>query len=227
MEGLQPAFEIWAHRFDEGLRLDDEHFVRQRLLWIQRKLAGLVGQSFLAVGRLSRQVDRWSKRELERVIGIDLAGSDEVVGRYIGAWVHENVGLISTALLPSEELRIRPSMFEDVERTVLSAWRTGTRVEAILEPLRERFEVSNSRASLIARDQVLKLNGRVAEQRQKMAGIARYRWSTSRDERVRDSHADLDGTIQRWDSPPEVAPGRFEHPGGDYQCRCVAIPLMD
>ena len=161
------------------------------------------------------------------MIGIDLSGSNEVVGRRLKIWVHENVGLISTALLPTEHLRIRPSMFEDIEATVKAAWRTGARVEVLRMALEERFEVSKSRASLIARDQVLKLNGQVAQSRQTMAGIAAYRWSTSRDERVRDSHRDLDKTVHKWSEPPEVAPGRFCHPGMDYQCRCVSIPIVE
>jgi len=35
---------------------------------------------------------------------------------------------------------------------------------------------------------------------------------------VRESHAVLENTVQDWNAPPEVAPGRYEHPGGDYLC---------
>jgi SPP1 gp7 family putative phage head morphogenesis protein len=97
------------------------------------------------------------------------------------------------------------------------------RVETLQSRLMERGDVSESRAELIARDQVLKLNGKLTESRQTGAGIDRYTWSTSQDERVRDSHRDKEGEVFSWDDPPEDT----GHPGQDYQCRCVAIPYFE
>jgi SPP1 gp7 family putative phage head morphogenesis protein len=63
--------------------------------------------------------------------------------------------------------------------------------------------------------------------RQTQAGISEYEWSTSGDERVRSSHDELDGTRQSWDDPPVTNDdGDTNHPGEDYQCRCVAIPVL-
>ncbi len=45
--------------------------------------------------------------------------------------------------------------------------------------------ISNSRAKLLARDQVGKLNGRLTQRRQQDIGVEMYIWSTSRDERMR------------------------------------------
>lgn len=85
----------------------------------------------------------------------------------------------------------------------------------------DRGNVSASRAELIARDQTLKLNAKINETHQTSAGVTSYVWSTSGDERVREEHAALAGETFNWSSPPE--PG---HPGEDYQCRCVALPVM-
>ena len=82
------------------------------------------------------------------------------------------------------------------------------------------------RHGLLARDQVLKLNAGINQPRQRQVGVREYDWWTSGDERVRERHVELHRTRQRWDAPPEVAPGRFEHPGGDYQCRCTASPVL-
>jgi SPP1 gp7 family putative phage head morphogenesis protein len=98
----------------------------------------------------------------------------------------------------------------------------GLRVEDLKRLLRERAEVSESRAELIARDQTLKLNGQITATRQMRAGVERYVWSTSQDERVRDSHAELEGQTFSWTEPPEVG-----HPGQDFQCRCVALPVVE
>ncbi len=96
----------------------------------------------------------------------------------------------------------------------------GLRVEDLTAKLLERGDVSESRAELIARDQTLKLNGEIAATRQQAAGVDRYVWSTSQDDRVREEHAALEGETFEWTSPPE--PG---HPGEDFQCRCIAIPV--
>jgi SPP1 gp7 family putative phage head morphogenesis protein len=98
----------------------------------------------------------------------------------------------------------------------------GLRVEVLQARLLERGDVSESRAELIARDQTLKLNGQITQLRQTGAGVSEYIWSTSRDERVRDSHRVLEGQRFSWSSPPEVG-----HPGEDYQCRCVALPVIE
>jgi SPP1 gp7 family putative phage head morphogenesis protein len=97
----------------------------------------------------------------------------------------------------------------------------GMRVKAIKERLIERGDVSQSRAELIARDQTLKLNGQITATRQMRAGVESYVWSTSQDERVREEHAALEGQTFSWVAPPEVG-----HPGQDFQCRCVAIPVV-
>jgi SPP1 gp7 family putative phage head morphogenesis protein len=97
----------------------------------------------------------------------------------------------------------------------------GKRVEDIRDDLIERGNVSESRAELIARDQTLKLNGAITQARQEDAGVEEYEWSTSGDERVRETHQANEGKRFRWDSPPETG-----HPGEDYQCRCVAIAVL-
>lgn len=41
-------------------------------------------------------------------------------------------------------------------------------------------------------------------------------------------HQELDGTEQSWDDPPVTnEDGDRNHPGEDYQCRCVAYPILD
>ena len=107
------------------------------------------------------------------------------------------------------------------------AERDGDRVETLRKRIQERLEVSRSKAELLARDQTLKLAAAVTKERQTQAGITQYRWSTSGDERVRPMHDELDDTIQDWDDPPVTNDaGDRNHPGEDYQCRCVAIPIL-
>ena len=51
-------------------------------------------------------------------------------------------------------------------------------------------------------------------------GIDFYTWQARRDAQVRESHAERDGKVFRWDTPPAGG-----HPGEDYNCRCYARPL--
>ena len=114
------------------------------------------------------------------------------------------------------------SYADDVRRVFDDPENQGLAVDELVEKLRERGNVSESRAELIARDQTLKLNGAITEIRQTNAGIERYTWSTSLDERVRPEHAALEGQEFLWTAPPAVG-----HPGQDFQCRCVAVPVID
>jgi len=121
---------------------------------------------------------------------------------------------------PGVRLR-RGSLLQEVSEVIERAHAEGVRVEVLAHDLRERFEVSNSRAELIARDQTLKLNGQINRHRQLSVGVEEYIWDTSGDERVRESHAVLDGRKFSWHAPPSVG-----HPGQDFQCRCGAIPVI-
>lgn len=78
-----------------------------------------------------------------------------------------------------------------------------------------------TRMELIARDQSSKLNSRLNRARQEEAGIDQYKWVTARDERVRDRHRSLDGTIQKWNTPTNDG-----FPGDAINCRCVAIAVI-
>jgi SPP1 gp7 family putative phage head morphogenesis protein len=98
----------------------------------------------------------------------------------------------------------------------------GLSVDALKEKLLAQAKISEARAELIARDQVLKLNGAINQARQEAAGVDRYTWSTVGDDRVRPTHVSKEGRVFSWADPPADT----GHPGQDYQCRCVAIALL-
>jgi SPP1 gp7 family putative phage head morphogenesis protein len=104
---------------------------------------------------------------------------------------------------------------------VLSAAKTGEGV-SIGELLVGARKVTLSRARLIARDQMGKFFGNLAQARQEDIGVTRYRWSTARDSRVRSRHAAREGKEYYWKRPPAGGP-----PGFDVNCRCVAEPVLE
>lgn len=179
-----------------------------RVLGIQVRLVAEV-----QVGRLydthSKDLAAGNMRGL-RVIGIH-PPNDKGVKQALEKRRKENIALVVDA---------QRAYARSVER-LFEEDQTGRSVESLKKELLSRGDIAQSRAELIARDQTLKMNGELTAIRQQNAGVESYVWNTSNDERVRDEHAVLEGQIFSWDSPPSVG-----HPGDDYQCRCVAIPVI-
>jgi SPP1 gp7 family putative phage head morphogenesis protein len=203
-------------------RVVNEETISRQLEWLDLSTSRMLTVENIGdeVRKSGRQIDLFNQREMQRVLGIDVRrvpGVDLIIDQ----WVEDNVRLIETGLLAKvQEPRLRP-LLQDVKRVVNQAHAEGVRVEVLAHDLRERFGVSDSRAELIARDQTLKLNGQINRHRQLAVGVEEYIWDTSGDERVRESHARLDGQKFSWHAPPSVG-----HPGQDFQCRCTAIPVI-
>jgi SPP1 gp7 family putative phage head morphogenesis protein len=174
--------------------------------------------------KVAQQVSDFNKGEVNRqfrsVLGIDLLHGEPYLQQQLGMFADDNARLITT--LAQEHL-------DQVAGIVMRAARSGQRVEDLRDELQARFSITESKAELLARDQVGKLNGELTQLRHQSVGVSEYEWSTSRDERVRSRHAELEGTTHAWDDPPVVdeRTGRRAHPGQDIQCRCTAIPKVD
>jgi SPP1 gp7 family putative phage head morphogenesis protein len=179
--------------------------------------------------RMFHLVDQQAANDLQRVVPVPMKDTLPRAAELQQEWVDRNTSLI----------RLEQRARQEVARIVDAPIREGVRVEEIRDRIQARMNVVRSRAELIARDQTLKLYGQIQEERQTQAGIEEYTWSTSLDERVRGNpsgiypkshgnHWKLEGRTFRWDDPPVVdeKTGRKEHPGGDFQCRCAAIPVL-
>lgn len=163
------------------------------------------------------QVEEFNEKEFKKVFGqvfgVDVVRDEAWLAGEIRAFVKANVRLVQS--IPDE-------YFKKLEGTITRGAQTGRLGKEIAEDIRKLLHVSESKAVLIARDQVAKFNGQLTQLRQKSVGVEKYRWSTSGDERVRDTHAANEGRIFSWDDPPSTG-----HPGEDIQCRCVAIPVFE
>jgi SPP1 gp7 family putative phage head morphogenesis protein len=153
------------------------------------------------------------KRQLKGALGVDVLAAEPFLQRKVDAFVQENVSLITS---------IAKRSLDQVESLVQSQVTAGASAGDIASDIEERFDVSESRATLIARDQVGKFYGALTKARQTALGLEEYEWSTAGDERVRPEHAERDGQRFSWDDPPEDG-----HPGEAIQCRCVALPVLD
>lgn len=186
---------------------------------IKVKIASEVNEPWFRVSlnKVGQRVSEYNLREMSAAIGINLRDSDATIAGFLDRFRRENVGLISS---------MATRYLEQVEEVIANAQNNALRVEEVGKQISERFGVAESHAVLIARDQVLKANADLSRERQRAVGIEEYIWSTSNDERVRSEHEELDGTRQRWDTPPVFEDGTSGHPGEPILCRCVAIPVL-
>lgn len=106
--------------------------------------------------------------------------------------------------------------------TALIAGESATQLQ---KRLKRQLEIGDSRARLIARDQTSKLTADLNRIRHEQAGIDRYVWRTSQDERVRPRHAKLEGKTYRYGEPTGAEEGL--PPGQPIQCRCVAQAIVE
>lgn len=197
----------------------------------------------LAIGEVKKKVRRTRP---PRSTDIETIESIEKRTRDFAFAEHERVTALDPALAPrrvkvassrfrKENIKLITSIAETdykrLDNVLRNAIRQGARVETLAKIVQERFIQGTdskgrpvnavARARLIARDQVLKHNGQITQMVQKEAGITKYIWRTSDDERVRDSHAANDGRVFSWNDPPASG-----HPGEDFQCRCHAEPVL-
>lgn len=162
---------------------------------------------------VATKIQRHSQGEFKR-LGIDLRKTEPSFGETIDAWRKVNVERVST-LLEFER--------DELADILSKGWgKTAPELRARIE---ERLEVSRAKADQLARDQVLTLNSQISHGRMAAAGITQAWWTTSKDERVRDSHAAMDGELFDLDDPPEVD-GENVLPGEPILCRCVSAPRL-
>lgn len=195
-------------------------------------LREILGQVFTDAVQAELMRQAWERlsisnqNEMASVLGVNPAMFGQDARGAWEAWRSVNVGLISS---------IGQQYLDEVQGLVSEAASTGRRWEELKADILARYQVSDSRAELIAVDQVLKGNADLSRERMQRIGVRSYEWSTSQDERVRDDHARLGGQTFTWDNPPIVnqsevdkgRPARREPPGRDFRCRCVPVALFD
>jgi SPP1 gp7 family putative phage head morphogenesis protein len=201
LEVLAPHLEHIAMRKDGITKHGEE------LRKLDKQASAAVGKAF---DRMARKVAKTNEQALKSM-GIHPTNSASVAQARA-----KNIELISKA---------EDTYHQQIVEVLEDPDNFGLRVEELAKLLGERGEVSESRAELIARDQTSKLNAALNEERQTAAGVAEYVWSTSKDERVRESHKELEGETFSWSSPP-IIDGEPLNPGEDICCRCIAVPVI-
>jgi SPP1 gp7 family putative phage head morphogenesis protein len=174
------------------------------------------------------EVSAWNKDQITRVmkqgLGVDLFQSEPWLAQELNIFAETNINLIKSN---------NAAFLKQTENLVYDGMRRGLRHEEIAKQILgtgkdelgkvSRFKNAKSRANLIARDQINKLNGQLNELRQKNAGVKKYIWRTNIDGRERSSHNDWNGKEFSW----KTGSPKGTNPGDEIQCRCYAEPVLD
>lgn len=203
----------------EPVRTDNDRDVARAVKRTADKLARAVKAESIRpiVAKYGAATSDFQRAQLAKqaraAVGVDvrkLTGIDRAVPAQLEQFAKVNAQLITG---------LGARLAEDIAEIVEDATVSGSRWETVAKRLTHAGLVTESRAALIARDQVGKLFGDINKQRQVNLGVTRYVWRTVRDNRVREEHEALDGDSIAWDSPPAEG-----HPGDAVNCRCYADP---
>ena len=215
--GRLGGFRVDAARLDQSpwRELLNDLFRQMRGRW---EFAAGVAETIAedAAGELSIENRQEINRQMRAAVGVDIFFEDPELLDTLEQFTEDNVSRINT---------VSSTVFPDIQRTVANGYRSGLRANDIASEIVRQLGVAETRAAFWARDQIGSLNGQLTRNRQKSIGVEQYIWRTSLDERVRETHRQLEGTVQSWDDPPTVG-ARQVHPGEDYNCRCTADPVI-
>lgn len=175
------------------------------------------------IRHIGNLINNFSKKvfegQIETLVGTNVFVSEPWLNEEMSAFVKENVDLIT---------KWSDALKSQAEEIIMRGARSGSNPSDIASELKDRIGVVGSRYDMIARDQTNKFNSQLTMVRQQDLGLDKYTWDTSHDERVRASHAELDGQVFSYDDPPVTnEDGDTNNPGEDYNCRCAAIPYID
>jgi len=150
------------------------------------------------ISRMTEQAHgtEW-RRQVREWLGVDIVRGEPGLNDLLSGWEELNLGLIRS---------IPDTVVGQLRTEMTQAFVRGTSLRELTAIVRDRTGVADSRAELIARDQIGRLNGQLSEYRQRSIGVTSYRWRTMRDERVRKTHRIRDGKTYRWDAPG-IKPG--------------------
>ena len=190
------------------------------------------------LSRIGSNISDFNNKQWRKIVkhslNIDYFNQEAWLNSHIKSFVEENTTLIT---------KLQNEVIDDINGIINRGIKVGKRHETITKEIlngtglqKGRFKTAKTRAKLIARDQTNKLNGQLQELRQTDIGVTRYIWRTALDERVRTSHANMEGRTCVWHNS-EVYIGSDgnqhdrsgingvkAHPGEPIQCRCTASP---
>lgn len=192
--------------------------------------AGSIKSAIQISSEMVRKTDNLNRerviQQLNQRLGVDipLMFAREGIEPIVKANIAKNATLIKS--IPEEFVK-------NIESIIYSGVSTGSTYKSIenqikgVDGITTVFGKLDNRVKLIARNEVSSINGQINKTRMQNIGITKFEWVTAGDERVRDSHAQLDGQVFDWNNPPTNERGEKIIPGSDFNCRCQSIAVIE
>ena len=102
---------------------------------------------------------------------------------------------------------------------------SGLSFSDIVKKIKKIPSMNYRHLKLIARTQAAFTMSILTEKRARALGCENFIWQTMEDDRVRESHAAMQGQICSFDNPP-IVDGFPLLPGRTYNCRCYMVPII-
>lgn len=186
---------------------------------------------FTALGKTAEEAKAFGDKEFQKIIEkgihVSVPTSSPWWNDMKSSWAENNYTLITSNA---------KKYVEQINNLTEQAIVNGLSPKKLKEQIMKATEgLSEKHCKLLARDQMGKLNGNITEAQMQEIGLDLYVWSTAYDDRVRDSHALMEGLLCRWDDAsvcsydngktwePRPSGAIDLHPGQDIQCRCVGL----
>lgn len=190
--------------------------------------------------RYAQALTPWAERTAGRMLAeVNARDIDtwRALGRAISGQLRRDlttapVGGVMKRLLGEQVTLIRSLPLEAAKRVhelTLKGLESSTRAREVAQEIARSGDVTQSRATLIARTEVARTASVLTQTRAQYVGSTHYVWRTSRDGAVRPGHRDMEGKACEWAHPPAVnESGRVMHfhPGQIWNCRCWPEPIL-
>lgn len=190
-----------------------------------------------ALNRYSGLIRPWAKNVAIRMLADVGERNNEVwkelgrdMGRALAREIREAPTGTAMRQLLAENVHLITSLPLDAAQRVHELTTEGiinsTRASEIAKSILRSGEVSKSSANRIARTEVARTGSILTQVRSLHVGCVEYIWRTTRDQQVRPSHKEMEGTVVRWDTTPHLSDGTITHAGQIYNCRCYPEPII-
>lgn len=185
---------------------------------------GLVANNIAStmVNRVVSVNGKKTKTNINNAIGVDVENiiESENLSEFVELQIIANTELIKS--VPSDAIG-------DIRRIIINGLTGGLRADDIEKLITNTtFKKINNRIATIARTETAKINSQIANRRYLNLGITKAVWDATGDSRTRDCHRVRDGKIFNINEGLySSCDGKTLQPGQDFNCRCVARPIIE
>lgn len=173
----------------------------------------------VAVALNHQDASLWRRQTKEMSLSLRQRLQNAEVSEEISRFIQDNTHLITS--LPKEAA-------EKVQELTVEHTFSSERSDELARRIYDTGLATEARATLIARTETARTANELTRIRAQAIGVEQFVWRTSRDADVRPDHRKLEGKVFDFDKPPvaDRKTGAHALPGGIYNCRCWAEPVV-